>query len=90
MAMNVNLTPKLEDWVRQKVESGLYNSSSEVVREALRLMQENERLRAARLDQLRGDIREGVDSGSGTAWDPQEIKREGRAKRAGKARTSKV
>jgi antitoxin ParD1/3/4 len=35
------------------VESGLYNSSSEVVREALRLMQENERLRAMRLDQLR-------------------------------------
>jgi antitoxin ParD1/3/4 len=90
MAMNVNLTPKLEAWVRQKVESGLYNSSSEVVREALRLMQENERLRAARLDQLRRDIREGEDSGPATAWDPHEIKQEGRAKRARKTRTSKV
>jgi antitoxin ParD1/3/4 len=90
MAMNVNLTPKLEEWVRQKVESGLYNSSSEVVREALRLMQENERLRASRLDQLRGDIREGQDSGPATAWDAHEIKRQGRAKRARKARTLKV
>ena len=38
MAMNVSLTPQLEDLVRQKVDSGRYNSASEVVREALRLM----------------------------------------------------
>ena len=37
MPMNVNLTPQLEDMVRKKVASGLYNSASEVVREALRL-----------------------------------------------------
>ena len=90
MGMNVSLTPKLEEWVRQKVESGLYNSASEVVREALRLMEENERLRAARVNQLRRDIREGVDSGSSTTWDSNEIKQAGRAKRASKARISKV
>jgi len=38
--MNVNLTPQLEALVRQKVESGLYGSASEVVREALRLLDE--------------------------------------------------
>ena len=35
--MNISLTPELENAVRQKVESGLYNNSSEVIREALRL-----------------------------------------------------
>ena len=38
MTMNVNLTPQLEEMVRRKVASGLYNSASEVIREALRLL----------------------------------------------------
>ena len=48
--MNVNLTPHLEAMVRQKVASGRYNNASEVVREALRLLEEQDnlhRLRAA-------------------------------------------
>lgn len=36
--MNVSLTPKLEEFIREKVSSGLYNNASEVVREALRLL----------------------------------------------------
>ncbi|MCZ6672720.1 MAG: type II toxin-antitoxin system ParD family antitoxin [Verrucomicrobia bacterium] len=46
--MHVSLTKKLESMVRSKVESGLYNNASEVVREALRMMHysdEAERLR---------------------------------------------
>lgn len=43
--MNVSLTPQLEAMVRRKVESGLYNNASEVVREALRLMEERDRFR---------------------------------------------
>src|SRR5437016_1821032 len=35
MTMNINLTPQLEELVRQKVSSGLYNSASEVAREEL-------------------------------------------------------
>jgi antitoxin ParD1/3/4 len=50
MGMNINLTPQLEEMVRQKVESGLYTSASEVVREALRLMEEKDQLRNAKLD----------------------------------------
>jgi antitoxin ParD1/3/4 len=34
--MNISLTPELDDAVRRKVASGLYNNSSEVIREALR------------------------------------------------------
>ena len=40
MTLNVNLTPELEAMVRDKVATGLYSSASEVVREALRLMEE--------------------------------------------------
>ncbi len=42
MGMNINLTPQLEAMVRQKVTSGLYTSASEVVSEALRLMDEKD------------------------------------------------
>ena len=35
--MNVSLTPELEKYIKNKVEGGLYNNSSEVIREALRL-----------------------------------------------------
>ena len=84
MGMNVNLTPQLEELVRAKVASGMYPSASEVVREALRLMDEQDRLRAARLEQLREDIREGLNSGPSKAWNAEEAKREARARQARK------
>ena len=40
--MNVSLTHNLEDYVKSKVDSGLYNSASEVIREGLRALQEKE------------------------------------------------
>jgi putative addiction module CopG family antidote len=46
--MNVSITDRLAGYVRKKVRSGLYNNASEVVREALRRMEDDE-LRAARL-----------------------------------------
>ena len=88
MGMNINLTPQLEEMVRQKVNSGLYTSASEVVREALRLMEEKDQLRAAKLEQLRQDIQEGLASGPATAWDAADIKRRGRAKRSAKTGTT--
>ena len=86
--MNVNLTPQLEEMVKKKVASGLYNSASEVVREALRLMEEQDRVRAAKLEQLRQDIRDGFNSGESTLWDAEEIKSEGRIRRARRVNTS--
>ena len=41
--MNVSLTPDLESLIREKVDTGLYASASEVVREALRLMAEHDK-----------------------------------------------
>ena len=81
MGMNVNLTPQLEELVRSKVASGLYTSASEVVREALRLMDEQDRLRDAKLAQLRSDVRQGLASGSSQPWDAEALKSMARTRR---------
>lgn len=57
--MNVSLTPELESLVNNKVKTGLYNSASEVVREALRLLEEQDRIREMRLEELRKEIMKG-------------------------------
>lgn len=59
--MNVSLTPEMERWVSAKVESGRYRSASEVVRDGLRLLQEREEERQARLAALRRDLQVGLD-----------------------------
>ena len=58
--MNVSLTVELEELVNQKVKSGLYTSASEVIREALRLLKEQDQLRNLRLTELKKDVRKGV------------------------------
>jgi antitoxin ParD1/3/4 len=50
--MNVSLTPELEKFVDRKVESGLYNNASEVVREGLRLLKEHDEIRLKWRDQI--------------------------------------
>jgi len=54
--MNISLTPELERIVKSKVDSGLYNNASEVIREALRRMAEQERIEAMKLEWLRAEI----------------------------------
>jgi len=56
--MNISLTPELEQYVAGKVTSGMYQTSSEVIREGLRLLKE----RDERLQSLRRDIRAGFES----------------------------
>lgn len=57
--MNVSLTPELEKFVAQKVQSGLYQTASEVIREGLRLLEERDALHQARLDDIRQAIQDG-------------------------------
>lgn len=57
--MNVSLTPTLEKFVQDKVASGFYNSVSEVIREALRLLASKEGISQEKLAQLNKDIEEG-------------------------------
>jgi antitoxin ParD1/3/4 len=59
--MNVSLTPELERYVEEKVRSGRYRSSSEVLRESLRIMQQVDEEREARLMALRREIDRGFE-----------------------------
>ena len=91
MALNVSLTPQLEELVRRKVSSGRYNSASEVVREALRLMDSYERVRDVALEKLRSGVEAAwyqVEEGRVSDFDPEVAKRRGSAKLA-RARTAK-
>lgn len=69
--MHVSLTPELESRVKAKVESGLYNNASEVIREALRFMETHEDwVREIKLARLREQLKTGVkqlDRGEGIA-----------------------
>lgn len=75
--MNVSLTPELEKLVNERVRSGMYSSASEVVREALRLLNEQEEVRRRRLEELRKEIQIGLDQvnrGEGVPLDIPKIK----------------
>ncbi|MEX2216475.1 MAG: type II toxin-antitoxin system ParD family antitoxin [Phycisphaeraceae bacterium] len=60
--MNVSLTKEHERFINKKVKSGRYQTASEVVREALRLLQDHETLREIRLKELKKEIQKGIDS----------------------------
>ncbi len=63
MNISVSLTPELIGLIKAKVESGRYTSTSEVVREALRLLERADRQEAERVKALRRAWREGIESG---------------------------
>jgi len=60
--MNVSLTPELDRYVSSKVQTGRYNSASEVLREALRLMQERDEIRDLQIAETRLKIQNGLDA----------------------------
>ncbi|MBM3514178.1 MAG: type II toxin-antitoxin system ParD family antitoxin [Alphaproteobacteria bacterium] len=51
--MNISLTPQLEKFVRAQVAGGHYNNASEVLRDALRLLVQNQEERRAKIARLR-------------------------------------
>ena len=57
--MNVSLTPKLEKFVKAQVKSGEFNNASEVVRAALRLLEERKALHRMKLKRLREELEKG-------------------------------
>jgi antitoxin ParD1/3/4 len=86
--MNVSLTPQLEKLVQDRVKSGRYTSASEVIREALRLLETHDRAIDQGLAQLRADVDAGLrqlDEGQASPLDQiavERIKRRGREKLA--------
>jgi antitoxin ParD1/3/4 len=73
--MNVSLTPELEKFVSAKVGSGRYNSASEVVREALRLLEEHDAARASQLAEFNEELgRRLATLDRGERVDPAEVR----------------
>jgi antitoxin ParD1/3/4 len=60
--VNVSLTPELVEFIQERVRSGRYSSASEVVGEALRLLQDRDELRQLRMRELRAKVAAGLDS----------------------------
>lgn len=60
--MNISLTPELEQLLQLKVQSGRYASVSDVIGEALRLMDERDRVEAVHRTEIRNQIADGVAS----------------------------
>jgi antitoxin ParD1/3/4 len=60
--MTVHLSPDLEQLVQSKVNSGLYNSASEVVRAALQLLEQRDEVFTGRKEEIREQIEEGWQS----------------------------
>ena len=58
--MNISLTKELDQWINNKVDSGLYKSSSEVVRDSLRLLRRQDEQREAMLKDLRQELMVGI------------------------------
>ena len=79
--MKVSLTPELERLVADKVDGGRYASASEVVREALRLLEERDQDRNAKLEALRAKVAVGIadlDAGRFSDATADDIKRRAR------------
>ncbi len=86
--MNVSLTPKQKKFIEKQVKSGDYQTASEVVRDALRLLEKRDR----QFERLRRDIQDGIDQldrGEGIPFDEaavRRIKAEGRRRLAASPR----
>jgi len=73
MASSYSIGKHFEALIDDLVESGRYATASEVMREGLRLVEEREERRKAKLDALRAEIRKGFDSGPAEKADIDEM-----------------
>jgi antitoxin ParD1/3/4 len=86
--MNVSLTDELEHWIEGRVSAGLYRSSSEVVREAIRLLREQEEMKELHREELRRSIKAGIDDLDSGRSRPLDSTTGDRIKAAGRRRAS--
>lgn len=86
MPTSVALGNHFEEFVKKQLESGRFNNVSEVVRAALRLLEDEEKLREIRHRELKAAIQEGIDSED--AGSLEEVVARNRARRANR-KTSK-
>ena len=82
MPTSVALGSHFEAFVKMQLASGRYNNASEVVRDGLRLLQDQDDLRRAKLEGLRAELQQGLDSGPASPLDLAEVKAAGQRLRA--------
>ena len=88
MNISISLTPELIGLIKTKVDSGRYSSTSEVVREALRLLERADQQEGERIKVLRRAWQEGIESGDAGEIDFAELRQT--AKRELAARKQKA
>jgi antitoxin ParD1/3/4 len=81
MPSSYTLGKHYEGFIKRLVASGRYASASEVMRDGLRLIEEREQMRNAKLEALRRDIAAGFASGPAEALDMQAIRSDARKQR---------
>jgi antitoxin ParD1/3/4 len=90
MATSYSIGKHFEELIATLIESGRYATASEVMREGLRLVEEREERRKAKLEALRAEIQKGFDSGPAEEIDLSEwmegIKERGRQRLAARKR----
>jgi antitoxin ParD1/3/4 len=90
MATSYSIGKHFEDMIENLIASGRYSTASEIMREGLRLIEEREERRKAKLDALRAEIQKGFDSGPAEEVDLaefiQSIKTRGRERLAARKR----
>ena len=71
VGVKVSLTPHFDEFIKCQLESGRYHSASELIRDALGLLED----RGSQIDRLEADLQKGIDSGESTPLDIEAIKR---------------
>ncbi|MGN6209906.1 type II toxin-antitoxin system ParD family antitoxin [Asticcacaulis sp.] len=71
MPTSVALGPHFEAFIKEQVAKGRYNNASEVVRDGLRMLEDRQQDRQAKLEALRADLQAAVDDP--TEYDAEEV-----------------
>jgi antitoxin ParD1/3/4 len=86
MATSYSIGKHFEDMIDGLIKEGRYATASEIIRDGLRLVEEREERRKAKLEALRAEIQKGFDSGPAEDVGDmfERIKTEGRKRLAAK------
>jgi antitoxin ParD1/3/4 len=86
MASSYTIGGHYENLVKDLVSSGRYSTASEAIRDGLRLLEEREELRLAKLEALREAVREGLESGEPIPFNAEGIIAEAKARKRAASR----
>lgn len=79
--MDVSLSPALQQFIRDRIEAGQFADESAVIRSALEVLRDQERLTSADIAELRELVNPAIaelDRGEGVEWNADELKRQAR------------